>query len=251
MSDPSTATAEFLAALAYAYEHPAERADFRRQLGVTGSLIPEWNLKQATIAQFLDTTIARAADARPRLQTLLTDLGWRPSRMPERVQHALGLDQRREDVLAAIVAAFPVAPLEGRVLREAYLEDERGFRPVPPEEVTRARAEAVTWSWRDVPDEELDFAFGKNSVYTWLDPESLAFYMPACLSYALRESGQCEFYTFLHFAKMTHARALQWYSPDQGKAIAGFMAFVAADVPTMGILVHNRSNVETWIAAAC
>jgi hypothetical protein len=245
MSDPSST---FVALLALAYNDPEQRAVLRRELGV-GSRLP-WDLAQTMIAEFLETTInANTNDVRPRLRSMLTDLGWRPSRMPDRVLRALGIAERRDALLAAIVAAFPVAPLEGCVIREAYLHDERGFRPVSPEEHALAREQAEKESWRAVPDDEIDFAFSKNSVYIWLDEDSRSFYLPACLSYALRESGQCEFYMFLHFAEMTHAAALGRWTADQCRAIAGFMSYVVDDVPDRRTVVENRSNIDTWLAA--
>ncbi len=246
MSDPSSSA--FLALLARAYDHPDERAELRQDLGVMGSPLLPWEEKQATIAEFIETTIAASADdARPRLEVMLTDLGWRPSLMFERVQHALGIAERRDGLLATIVDTFPVAPLEGCVIREAYLRDEEAFRVVYPEEYVLAREQAERTSWRAVPDAEIDFAFSKNSVLLWLDEGSLSFYLPACLSYALREGGACAFYTFLHFAEMVHADARRRWTADQCHAIAGFMAYVIADNP--GMITENRSNVESWLAA--
>ena len=132
---------------------------------------------------------------------------------------------------------------------EAYLEDEKGFRIVHEHEYELARGEAVTTSWRAVPDAEIEFAFSKNSVYIWLDEGSLSFYLPACLSYALREGGTCEFYTFLYFADMTHADGLRRWTAAQCRAIAGYMAFVADDAPKRTVLVERRANVDTWLAA--
>ncbi|HEY5924566.1 MAG TPA: DUF6714 family protein [Kofleriaceae bacterium] len=246
-SEPSRAA--FLALLGRAYEEPAQRGLLRKHLGVGSGMLP-WDLRQETIADFLEATIeASEEDVRIRLRSMLTELGWRTSRMPDRVIRALGIAERRNALLAEIVAAFPVAPLEGCVIREAYLRDEQGFRVVHPDEYKQAREEAVTTSWRAVPADEIDFAFSKNSVYIWLDEEALSFYLPACLSHALHVAGDCEFYTFLYFAGTTHAAALHRWTADQCRAIAGFMAFVVDDVPERRVIADNRPNVGTWLAA--
>lgn len=246
MSDPSS---QYLELLERAYRKPEQRPKLRSKIGLGAPGTP-WDVKERLIASFLDTTIqTEGIAARPELHALLVALGWRPAMMEADIQRALGIDVRRDAVLAAIVDAFRVFPLEGCVIRQAYLEDERGFRVVPAAEVERARAAAVTTSWRDVPDSEIDFAFEKNSVYIWLDQGAIDFYLPACLSYALRELGQCEFYTLLHFAEMPFAAARAAYPPAQLRAIAMFIAFILEENPSRSLIEDNRANLDAWLAS--
>ena len=245
MSDPASYSV-FLAQLARAYGFPEERRELCRARPCDLS----WETQENAIAEFLVATIAASAgDVRPQLHAMLIDLGWRPSLLGDRVLSALGIDERRKDLLAAIADAFPVAPLEGCVIREAYLRDEEAFRVVAPEEYEQARTVARTETWQGVPDDEINFAFSKNSVYVWLDVGAFTFYLPACLAYALREGGQCEFYTFLHFAEMPYEKALAHWTPAQCLAIAGFMAFAVADAPGRSVVADHRANIDTWLAA--
>lgn len=244
-------SSEYSELLARALALPDQREALRDRLRHGYSMEIPYDLKEQLIADFFTAVLARGEATAPELQRLLQDLGFSVAFMNEQVQHLVGAAQRRDAVIAKIIAAFPPHPLEGGdPIRCAYLEDELAFREVAPEEWEQARAAAITTSWLDVPDAEIDDAFTHNSVFVFLDNASLDFYLPACLRYAMHERGDCEFYTYLTFVKMRVADARARWTLPQCRAIAAFLEYITLDEPTLGIAIENKETLAEWLLLA-
>ncbi|MCP3141853.1 DUF6714 family protein [Pyxidicoccus xibeiensis] len=210
-----------------------------------------WEVFEATLAHFVERTMAETpgAETRRRLRDLLSDLHLRPSLFSDELMRGLGVHEARASVLRAIHEAFAPAPLVGRPLGEAVLDDEKAFREVPEAQLAQARATAETLDWRRVSDGEIERAFELNSVYLWLDDSARSFYLPAFRSYALHHpAGRCEGFTLLALLEPSPPDAMNRWSHAQRRAIARFFEFVAADQPWDSVVVRHRDALAAWRA---
>ena len=241
---------QLLALFARAYDEPDFLQGEDRSLVAPRNIT--WDVYETTLAHFIDRTAAAAPneETRLRLRALLAGLRLRPALLPEESMRSLGIYETRAAALCTLCDAFPAAPLVGRPLGEAVLDDEKAFRVVPPSELAAARSSAETLDWRKIPNTEIERAFQINSVYIWLDASSWPFYVPAFLAYSLRHpASQCELHSLLTFLESPPASVIQRWSPDQRRAIALFLAFVADDQPWDSLIIERREHLAAWRAS--
>lgn len=166
------------------------------------------------------------------IRALFTRLEIRCHLLAKRAQRRLGIPKVRAAVIDRIRSAFPVVPLAGNSLGEVL--EQADYQPAI-EAFARARAASETQDWTRIPDKEIRRAFQSCTVFTYLYYASWPFYLPACMTYALRHpASACERWTME--AVIGSVGKGQFPPPpvewtvEQGRSVTAFVAFVAADL---------------------
>ena len=210
---------------------PSEiRAYFRRNGGLLGGEI------EATHTTFIESVLPAAegvfSDPHPtEIRALFARLGIRCQLLAKSAQRRLGIPKVRDGVIDRIRSAFPVEPLRGNSLGEVL--EQADYQPAA-EAFVRARAASETEDWTRIPDKEIRCAFQGCTVFTYLHYASWPFYLPAFMTYALRHPvSACEEWTMEaivgSIGKGQFPPPPVAWTLDQGRSVAGFVAFVVSD----------------------
>lgn len=168
------------------------------------------------------------------------------------------LDRRAVALLGLIEAAFPPRALgDGVSLSQALLADDWSDDPA---QLRAAKAADTTGDWRDVSEAALERAFAACSVYTYLDDDGIAFYLPAALRNPL---GDVEYWTADYLTRAPTARggrvaeetvAALDLTSAQARCVALTLAWLLAlhdrdGTPLIGRNPVERERIGEWVAA--
>jgi len=205
------------------------QAYFRRNGGLLGGDI------NASYTTFIEGVLPAAegafGDPRPtEIRNLFARLGIRCQLLAKRAQRRLGIPKVRDALIDSIRSAFPVEPLRGNSLGEVILRAD--YQP-EGEAHARARAASETQDWTRIPEAEIQRAFQCCTVFSYLYYASWPFYLPAFMTYALRDPvSPCEHWTLdaiVGSVASGEQPKLAAWTREQGRSVMGFIAFVTSD----------------------
>lgn len=152
-------------------------------------------------------------------------------------------------LIEEIIAAFDgVSREDGVTLHEATVIDDYGSL----EERAAARTQDTEDKWQNVPEEDIRFS---DAVLSFLDPKGFHYYIPAYVVWYLRniDNDDPDYWSntfnsvIFHLAAGFHGDVKDYYlskfklfTPEQSKAIAHFLVFVAEQKNT------SQIECEQW-----